>query len=62
LEADISYAGESLNVLEGEWAPKRFVIIEFPSVETGQGVVEFAIVCRTEKDPPSHGEVELLCG
>ena len=25
--------GGKLEVLEGEWAPKRFVIIEFPSVE-----------------------------
>ena len=54
--------GGKLEVLEGEWAAETIRDYRVSLRRTGQGMVEFAIVCRTEKDPSSHGEVELLCG
>lgn len=28
--------GGAVNVLEGEWSPKRFVVLEFPTLEQAQ--------------------------
>ena len=47
--------GGATETAEGGWEPKRLVIIEFESMETGQAVVLFAGIQRPDEAAPRGG-------
>ena len=48
--------GGKTEVLEGDWKPKRIVVLEFESAAPRQGMAQLRRVPRTAQDAASHSE------
>ena len=48
--------GGETEVLEGDWKPKRIVVLEFESRAARQGMAQLRRIPRTAQDAASHSE------
>ncbi len=56
--------GGEVETLEGEWSPKRFVIVEFPSVERAKawwGSEEYA-AAKALRQATAHSRMIVVAG
>ena len=48
--------GGKTEVLEGDWKPKRIVVLEFESAAARQGMAQLRRIPRTAQNAPPHSE------